>query len=237
MPQPRLLLRAFALVALFAAGLPAQAQTRCLVVDRELQSSYEGGCVDGKAEGQGTAKGIAAYTGEFHQGKKHGRGVKTWERGDRYEGAFADDYMEGSGIYVWGAKSLFAGDRYEGELARDKRNGYGVYTWASGDSYAGPWKDDAIAGRATPMMLNSFRATNAHLEAMEKPGIHVCHESAIGTGAAQRTEGETQVASKDARQLSVKITRVGPSPTLVAGSPVAVGDVVWDIPLHWIPCN
>jgi len=224
-------------VALMVVGLSAQAQPRCLVVDRELQSSYEGGCADGKAEGQGRAEGISAYTGEFHLAKKQGKGVKTWERGDRYEGAFADDYMEGWGIYVWGAKSLFAGDRYEGELAKDKRNGFGVYTWASGDSYAGLWKDDAVAGYATPMMANSFRATKAHLEAMEKPGIHVCHESAIGTGAAQRTEGETQGASKDAHQLSVKITRVGPSPPLVAGSPVAVGDVVWDIPLHWIPCN
>jgi hypothetical protein len=225
------------MVALLAAGLPAQAQPRCLVVDPELQSSYEGNCVDGKAEGRGKATGIAVYEGEFHQGKKHGKGVKTWARGDRYEGTFADDYMEGWGRYVWGVGSGYAGDHYEGEMTRDKRNGYGIYTWASGDSYAGPWKEDAVAGFATPMMINSFHATNAHLEAMEKPGTHLCHESALGAGGAARTEGDTQGVNKDARQVSIKITRLGASPILVAGSPVAVGDVVWDNPLNWILCK
>jgi hypothetical protein len=218
------------------AGL-ARAQARCAVVDPELQGSYEGGCVDGKAEGKGTAKGSAAYVGEFHEGKKHGRGVKTWPRGDRYEGAFADDYMSGWGIYTWGAKSLFAGDRYEGELTKDKRNGFGIYTWASGDSYAGPWKDDAVSGRATPMMIARFRATNASLEAMAKPGVKVCHESTVGAGAKSRTEGETQGLNKDARQVSVKVTKLGSAPTFVAGTEVAVGDIVWDDPLNWIPCN
>jgi len=220
-----------------SVALPAQPQSRCQVADPELQGSYEGGCVDGKAEGQSTAKGIAAYTGEFHLGKKHGKGVKTWVRGDRYEGAFVDDYMEGWGVYTWGAKSLFAGDRYEGQLARDKRDGFGLYTWGGGASYAGPWKDDVVAGQATPMMINRFRATNAYMEAMEKPGTRVCHASDIGAGAASRAEGEVQGANKDARQLSIKITRLGPSPVLVAGSAVAAGDIVWDDPLNWIPCN
>lgn len=237
MSHARFLIRKLAVAALVAVAPAAWAQPRCFVADRELQASYEGGCVDGKAEGRGTAAGIAAYTGEFHLGKKQGKGVKTWARGDRYEGDFADDYMEGWGVYTWGAKSLFAGDRYEGQLARDKRNGFGLYTWGSGESYAGPWKDDAVAGFATPMMLNRFRATNAHMEAMEKPGTRVCHESDIGAGAASRTEGEVQGANRDARQLSIKITRVGSSPVRVAGSAVAAGEVVTDDPLHWIPCN
>ena len=236
MSHARSFTRALAVIALILGGLPARAQSGCLVVDPELQGSYQGACVDGKAEGQGTAKGSALYQGEFHLGKKHGQGVKTWPRGDRYSGGFADDYMSGRGVYVWGAKSLFAGDRYEGELAKDKRNGYGVYTWASGDSYARPWKDDAVAGRATPMMIARFRATNAHLEAMEKPGVKLCHESAVGAGAKARTEGETQGVNKDARQVSVKVTRLGAVPFRVAGAEVAVGEVVWDDPLNWVPC-
>jgi hypothetical protein len=207
------------------------------VLDPELRGSYEGACVDGKAEGQGTAKGSAVYKGEFHQGKKHGQGVKTWRRGDRYSGGFEDDYMSGWGVYVWGAKSLFAGDRYEGELAKDKRNGYGVYTWASGDSYAGPWKDDAVSGRATPMMIARFRATNASLEAMAKPGVKVCHESAFGIGLVAWTEGETQAVNPATRQVSIRITKLGPASLIVAGAPVALGEVVWDDPLNWIPCQ
>src|SRR5258706_10381108 len=49
----------------------SQAQSKCLVIDPELQTSYSGGCKDGKAEGSGTARGSAVYAGEFHEGRKH----------------------------------------------------------------------------------------------------------------------------------------------------------------------
>src|SRR5260221_6029878 len=116
----------FALL-LCALSLPAGAQSKCLVIDPELQTSYSGGCKDGKAEGSGTARGSAVYVGEFREGRKHGRGVKTWPWGDRYEGGFADDAKHGSGLYTWGERSAFAGDRYEGGFTNDRRNGYGVY--------------------------------------------------------------------------------------------------------------
>jgi len=229
--------RALALVALVLGGPGAgQAQSRCAVVDPELQGSYQGGCANGKAEGQGTAKGSATYTGEFHQGKKHGRGVKTWPWGDRYEGGFADDAKDGWGIYTWGARTLFAGDRYEGGFANDKRDGFGIYVWASRDSYAGPWKEDALAGRSTPMMIARFRATNASMDALAKPGVKVCHESTVA-GAQERTEAETQSVNPSARLVSVRVTKLSPTLVLVAGKPIAVGDVVWDDPLRWIPCN
>jgi hypothetical protein len=215
----------------------AQPQPRCLVADPELRSSYEGGCVDGKAEGQGTAKGTAVYTGEFHEGKKHGHGVKTWPWGDRYDGDFANDSKDGWGRYTWGARTLFAGDRYEGGFTNDKRNGYGIYVWASGDSYAGPWKDDAVAGRATPMMIARFRATNASLEALAKPGVKVCHESTVGIGLNAWVEGEMVAVDAAARRVSVRITRLGQASFAVAGRTVSEGEVVWDDPLDWIPCN
>src|SRR6267378_7533852 len=46
-------------LVLCALSLSAQAQSKCLVLDRELQASYSGGCKDGKAEGQGAARGSA----------------------------------------------------------------------------------------------------------------------------------------------------------------------------------
>ncbi len=197
-------------LVLCALSLSAQAQSKCMVLDPELQKSYAGGCKDGKAEGQGKAEGSAVYSGEFHEGRKHGRGVKTWP---------------------WG------GDRYEGEFANDRRNGYGLYVWASGDSYAGPWKDDAVAGRATPMMIARFRATNESLAAMSKPGVKLCHESNVGAGFKEWTEGEAQSVDQGTRRVSVRVTRLGPTPLVVAGTRVAIGDVVWDDPLNWIPCN
>src|SRR5258706_2303116 len=85
--------------------------SKCLVIDPELQTSYSGGCKDGKAEGSGTARGSAVYVGEFHEGRKHGRGVKTLPCCDRYEGRFADVGKHGSGLYAWGQRSGFAGVR------------------------------------------------------------------------------------------------------------------------------
>jgi hypothetical protein len=215
----------------------AQAQPKCLVLDPELQDSYVGGCRDGKAEGPGTAKGSAVYTGEFREGKKHGRGVKTWAWGDRYEGDFLNDAKHGVGRYSWGARSAFAGDRYEGGFESDKRNGYGVYVWASGDAYAGPWKDDAVAGHATPMMGARFRATRESLAAMAKPGVKLCRESTVGTGSKERIEGETQAVNQSTLKVAVKVTKLGTAPLVVAGAQVAVGEIVWDDPLDWIPCN
>ncbi|HMH17926.1 MAG TPA: hypothetical protein VK572_07225 [Burkholderiales bacterium] len=224
-------------LAFGASPVFAQQQAKCAVLDPELQSSYSGGCADGKAEGQGTARGSAAYSGEFHEGRKHGRGVKAWPWGDRYEGEFLDDAKHGNGTYTWGAGSAFAGDRYEGGFAGDKRNGYGLYVWASGDSYAGPWKDDAVTGSATPMMIARFRATNESLAAMAKPGVKLCHESTVGVGSKDWTEAETQSVNQGTHQVSVKLTKQGPVPLVVSGAPVAVGETFWDDPLHWIPCN
>ncbi len=222
---------------LCAVSAAAQAQSKCLVLDPELQASYSGGCKDGKAEGPGAARGSAVYVGEFREGKKHGRGAKTWPWGDRYEGEFADDAKHGTGIYAWGERSAFAGDRYEGGFANDKREGYGVYVWASGDSYAGPWKDDAVAGRATPMMIARSRATNESLAAMAKPGVRLCHESTVGVGAEKLAEGETLALDQGARRVEVRVTQLGAKPLFVAGTRVAAGGVVWDDPLNWIPCK
>lgn len=215
----------------------AQAPAKCVVLDPELQDSYVGGCKDGKAEGMGTAKGTAEYVGEFHAGMKHGRGVKTWPWGDRYEGEFADDTKQGTGIYSWGKGSIFAGDRYEGGFADDKRNGFGVYVWASGGSYAGPWKDDAVSGTPTPMMVSRYRASKASLAAMQKPGVKLCRESSVGFGPSERIEGIAAGVNAVTLQVEVTVERVGATPLAVAGVEVKPGDTVWDDPLNWIPCN
>lgn len=224
-------------VVLGASPALAQAPSKCIVLDPELQGSYAGGCRDGRAEGLGTAKGTAEYVGEFHEGMKHGRGVKTWPWGDRYEGEFANDAKEGSGVYTWGARSMYPGDRYEGEFANDRRNGAGVYSWASGDSYAGPWKDDAVAGHATPMMVSRYRATKASLAAMENAGVKLCRESSFGIGLKEQIEGVTAGVNAETMQVAVTVKKLGQTPLTVGDVDVKAGDTVWDDPLNWIPCN
>lgn len=89
----RALLACFAAAALFPFG--ANGQSACRVLDPELAGIHQGGCKDGLAEGYGEAKGSAEYRGDFHAGRKHGKGVKTWPSGDRYDGPWANDAITG----------------------------------------------------------------------------------------------------------------------------------------------
>ncbi|HEX6690536.1 MAG TPA: hypothetical protein VF110_05240, partial [Burkholderiales bacterium] len=164
----------FFFLALLAVTFSVKAQT-CRVLDPELQGAYTGGCVNGLAEGEGVARGTAVYEGGFLQGRKHGKGVKTWANGDRYEGDFADDQRNGFGRYTWG-KGRWQGERYEGGYSRDQRHGFGTYRYSTGDVYAGPWQSDVATGPATGMMLARKKYEEEARAAVAKEGVRVCRE-------------------------------------------------------------
>jgi hypothetical protein len=212
----------FAVVTyLFAVN--ANAQT-CRVLDRELQGSYSGGCVSGLAEGEGAAKGTAEYRGTFRQGKKHGKGVKTWSNGDRYEGEFVDDHREGFGIYTWGG-GKWAGERYEGGYSNDLRHGFGTYRWPSGDTYAGPWQNDAPTGPATGMMLARKKFEEEARAAVAKEGVKVCRELDAG-GAREWVRGVVVAVKDDA--VGVRVDE--------PGGRFKKGETAWGEPTEWTPC-
>jgi hypothetical protein len=230
--------RILAVAALVIVLSPAFAQSPqgCLVYDSEINKNYQGGCKDGKAEGFGTARGSATYVGEFKEGRKNGKGVQAWESGNRYEGEFFQDLRHGKGIFTFGEKSIWAGQRYEGDFFEDAFNGLGVYTWPWGDRYSGPFKDGNFAGDWSPMMLSRYRAHVEAIRAMEKPGLKLCREASKGIGLKEQILATT-VAVNAARQIvSVRITKLGQVPLVIAGSQVKEGDTVWDDPLNWTPC-
>ena len=86
------------------------------------------------------------YIGEYIviNGKKipHGRGVKTYASGSKYDGEWEGDKGNGRGVFTWAN-----GDKYDGEYQGGKQHGRGVYTYASGAKYDGGWKDDKMHGR------------------------------------------------------------------------------------------
>ena len=49
---------------------------------------------DGKFSGQ-------VYNGEWKRGKKHGKGIVTFACGNKYDGEFKHDTMNGFGTYTW----------------------------------------------------------------------------------------------------------------------------------------
>jgi hypothetical protein len=228
----RALLASFVVAAPFA--LDAGAQTACRVLDSELVGIYQGGCKDGLAEGYGEAKGKAEYRGDFHAGRKHGKGVKIWSSGDRYEGEFVADRKEGSGKFTWSPRGPNAGERYSGAYLNDLRHGYGVYEWPSGDRYAGEWANDAITGMPTQSMIARSRAKTETLIAVAKPGIKVCRDLLVGIAVHDWIRGV--VTQVDAERIAVRIDDPGQQPHMFDGQPLAKGLTVWSSAVDWTPC-
>ena len=212
----RSLLKSVSVPVFLALSAVAQAQ-QCRVLDPELQGSYVGPCVNGLAEGRGSASGTAQYEGGFKAGKKDGKGVKTWPNGDRYEGDFVEDRKQGRGVYTWG-RGPWEGERYEGEFANDRRNGYGEYRYSSGDVYRGPWRDDAAIGAPTAMMQARAKFEQEAIAAVGKPGTKVCRELEVGIGGRAWQRG--MVESVDGSRVGVRVD----------------GKLVWDAATAWTPC-
>lgn len=205
----------------------------CQVLDPELQGRYEGGCSPaGLAEGRGRAMGVATYEGGFRAGRKHGKGVKTWADGERYEGDFVDDAKQGVGTYVWGRDTPWAGERYTGQYRADKRHGHGVYEWTNGDRYEGTWSEDRMTGALTPMQLQRvrhLRALQAALSASVKSADTVCRIEAPGRTAAFLARGVALGLADE--KLTVRVTEaLGDAPRVTAGTTVTES-MEW-----WRPC-
>jgi hypothetical protein len=200
---------------------------QCRVIDRELQGSYSGPCVNGLAEGKGVAKGTASYEGDFKAGRKSGHGVKTWANGDRYEGDFVDDRKEGYGAYTWG-RGPWEGESYQGAYRADKRSGLGVYRWPSGDVYSGPWENDAFTGTPTGMMRARGTFEREAIAAVGKVGQKVCREVEVGIGGREWLRGE--VTEVKGAQVGVRIDDPGEH------GRARKGEVMWDEATAWVPC-
>jgi hypothetical protein len=222
-------------LAAVAFGGSARAAETCRVLDIELVGSFEGGCKDGLAEGQGKASGIATYAGRFAAGKKSGQGVKVWPNGDRYEGNFVDDRKEGLGAYTWGPSGPNAAERYSGNYRADQRDGYGIYEWPSGDRYVGEWANDAIIGAPTAGMLARSANLNEAEAAMSKPGTKVCRAIRVGISESDFASG-TVMGSRPG-EIQIRVDRPGRFEIDWNGASLKQGNIVWDRMISWTPCR
>ena len=93
----------------------AFANQSCYIDDPDIRGTYTGGCVNGKAHGQGESKGRDHYKGEFKEGKANGKGVYTWADGSKYEGEWKDNERHGLGklTLVKGSNAIASYDNGE----------------------------------------------------------------------------------------------------------------------------
>jgi hypothetical protein len=92
------------------------------------------------------------YTGEFKDGKKHGKGEYTYTNGDKYVGEFKEGKLHGQGTYTFAS-----GAKYVGEFKDDKRHGQGTYTFADGAKYVGEYKDNKRHGQGMYINFNNVK--------------------------------------------------------------------------------
>src|SRR4051812_18290500 len=112
---------------LFVIGTSIYGANACLVLDRDLQGSYQGDCKDGLAEGFGEALGRDSYVGQFKKGKIDGQGTYTWFNGSVLSGAFVEGRPHGKGVHRYGAQTQLSGAQYEGDFTDGKMEGSGIF--------------------------------------------------------------------------------------------------------------
>src|SRR5580658_543746 len=108
---------------------------------------WTGECVDGYAEGLGTATfshdgQSQSFTANFTHGViPDGHIITRWGQGWSYDGETVAGRFNGAGILITDTS-----DRFEGQWTDGKMNGFGILRRANGELYAGDWKDDKPNG-------------------------------------------------------------------------------------------
>ena len=123
------------------------------------EGKYEGELVNNMREGKGKLYYInnekymgKIYIGEWKNDLRNGKGVETWNDGERFVGNFKNDKREGYGIYYYSN-----GDIYEGNYKNGKTEGFGVEYYSNGDKYEGRFKNGNKEGQGVYYFENGNR--------------------------------------------------------------------------------
>ena len=82
---------------------------------------------------------INKYSGEYKDGKRHGKGTSILPDGSKLVGEFKDDQPHGHGTMT-----LPNGVKYIGQWKDGIPNGQGTLTIPDGEKYVGEWKDGLL---------------------------------------------------------------------------------------------
>ena len=223
----------FAAGAFFMVGAYAQFPG-CRVLDEDLQRSYVGGCRSGLADGNGVARGLAEYRGEFSAGRRHGAGTLHTPEGDHYEGQFDNGRLSGLGTYVWNSAGPRSGERYVGNFREGRRDGSGTHAWPGGQSYSGEWRAGQPVGQITEPMVRRARAYAELATALERPGTLACRQILMGISERHWIRGV--VVSLSNESLRVRLEQPDSAGLTLHGKALAAGLEIQDDFLAWVPC-
>lgn len=215
-----------------SASEAAASQPLCRVLDAELQQAYEGGCVNGLAQGQGFAKGAdgVSYQGEFQAGRKSGYGVQLYANGDAYAGDWRDDMRHGQGVYEFGEGSPWRGDKYVGQWANGQRQGRGAFLpYPSGEPFYADWEQGVPTTLASPTLIRRKRAYEALAPVLGQVGKQVC--SITTDGASPQRIAHGQVVAVQGERIQVRVD----APDVLRHSTLVLNPR-WDLMTDWMIC-
>ena len=126
--------------------------SNCFGISTESNGDkYTGEFKDGKKHGKGTFNFLAnnsfkgdKYVGEFKDDRRNGQGTYTHSFGNGYVGEFKDNNFSGQGTYIYAD-----GGKYVGEFQNNLLNGYGISTFVNGNKYVGNYKGGKLNGQGT----------------------------------------------------------------------------------------
>lgn len=116
----------------------------------EMQAQCKGKCRDGK--GVYTFDKGEVYDGNFANGQFDGQGTYTYNSGAKYAGTFKEGKRNGNGTYTYPT-----GDTYTGGFVDGLPDGQGTYTFANGDRYEGEFKKGKRNGTGTYFFANGTK--------------------------------------------------------------------------------
>ena len=116
-------------------------------------NTFDGEWSDDKISGKGVIrrKGLHVYVGEFKDGKYDGQGVKVFENGDIFQGIHRAQWPL-TGTYVYAN-----GDKYEGGFKANMMDGKGVMVFSNGAKYEGDFVKGALTGKGTMTFLDGSK--------------------------------------------------------------------------------
>jgi len=154
--------------------------------------SWTGTCVDGYAEGLGTATfshegQTQSFTANFVHGViPDGHVITRWGQGWSYDGETLGGRFNGPGILTTDHS-----DRFDGLWNDGKMNGFGVLLRANGERYVGDWKDDKPNGsgefRHADGSLLSGQFVDGKLEKAVVPSPPASKISVTGSNASNNS--------------------------------------------------
>lgn len=120
--------------------------------------TYTGPVKDGKPHGTGKLKYLSTdssqrrqYEGEFVNGVRTGRGLLTFQNGDRYMGEFDNNQYHGQGELIYG------GWKYIGNFKEGRYHGRGKLSSPKGTLWEGMFENHQLNGPATETRVDGSR--------------------------------------------------------------------------------